>query len=846
MDGFITRLKRSPWFLPATTATLLLCLGPLCLLAGYLLVQWFLGRPAGQAGTAGTATTAAAETETPAPTPVVTSCDQPGMMALTTDLANLPPAGPGAPTPPSRPIQSIAFLDLPFPYDGGNENFGGTLAQFRQASQRTGAGGRINSFFDHFYPLYPAPQDPAVTFGREPAETPVAQNILLYNGALSSGDNYSGHPAYDFSTFVYRQPTTPVLAAADGVVYDVGEHSSGALFIKIRHTVPDTGDFLTVYWHLHPDEFFAAMQGRLGQPVTAGTRLGTMGNTGWSTGHHLHFEVRFDANRDGSFSADEVVDPYGFIPSAGQPADPWAQVASFLDARGQSYNHGPSVSNYLWVHPLGVVAVVPEESGQAAPDLGDVGGEGMALCVPAGSLPPGSSVYWSWSPDPVPTEELAGTGQACVLSVFDAQGDPVDRFEPPLMISLPLDEANLDDVERSTLAIYFLATGETEWVVLPTAVDYETGQATAFTDRPGQCALLGRPTHDLVRPETIIELSGSTAPNGAWYDEVMVALKSRDASGIARVEYSLDAGTTWQTYIAPFTVRANGVPEPLPEEMEESFGGGPGRFLVLAVSTDGAGNVEAPPAYRYFVIDPSQAPPATLGPTLTPSLTPTELPCQDLAFVTANVPVNVRRGPGTIYGVVGALPEGQTAEVIGRLADNTWWRVNLPNVTSPEQWVFGQVVTFSGDVSCVPVAAAPPTPTFTPTATPTPTPTLSQTPTPTATPSMTPTPTRGGAPPPTLISPIGNVDLGCSSIVNLTWQPVSGVASYQWELEIAATPTSPYDQWQSGTAAGTQTQVTAQVACGWWFRWRVRSVNSLGLPGPYSPYGYFSVEEPPA
>ncbi len=75
-------------------------------------------------------------------------------------------------------------------------------------------------------------------------------------------------------------------------------------------------------------------------------------------------------------------------------------------------------------------------------------------------------------------------------------------------------------------------------------------------------------------------------------------------------------------YTAPFTLTPNGVPQPLEpsDEVGETFGGGPGRFVVLASATDKAGNVEEPPAYRSVVIDPS------LAPTPTPTSTPTRRP----------------------------------------------------------------------------------------------------------------------------------------------------------------------------------------------------------------------------
>ena len=83
-----------------------------------------------------------------------------------------------------------------------------------------------------------------MTAGREPAGAPVGGQVLIFEGRLSESDFYSGHPALDFSTFVPRQPTTPVFAAGDGVVFDVGEHSSGAFFVKIRHAVEGMNDYL--------------------------------------------------------------------------------------------------------------------------------------------------------------------------------------------------------------------------------------------------------------------------------------------------------------------------------------------------------------------------------------------------------------------------------------------------------------------------------------------------------------------------------------------------------------------------------------------------------------------------
>jgi len=75
---------------------------------------------------------------------------------------------------------------------------------------------------------------------------------------------------------------TPIYATADGVVSHAGWSSGYGRLIKIRH---DFG-IETRYAHLN------AMDVRVGQRVSRGERIGAMGNSGRSTGPHLHYEIR--------------------------------------------------------------------------------------------------------------------------------------------------------------------------------------------------------------------------------------------------------------------------------------------------------------------------------------------------------------------------------------------------------------------------------------------------------------------------------------------------------------------------------------------------------------------------
>ncbi|SPJ23733.1 Murein DD-endopeptidase MepM [Palleronia abyssalis] len=75
---------------------------------------------------------------------------------------------------------------------------------------------------------------------------------------------------------------TPIATTADGVVTFAGRQSGYGNLVKIKH---DFG-IETRYAHM------SAIHVKVGQRVSRGDRIGDMGNTGRSTGTHLHYEVR--------------------------------------------------------------------------------------------------------------------------------------------------------------------------------------------------------------------------------------------------------------------------------------------------------------------------------------------------------------------------------------------------------------------------------------------------------------------------------------------------------------------------------------------------------------------------
>jgi hypothetical protein len=86
---------------------------------------------------------------------------------------------------------------------------------------------------------------------------------------------------------------------------------------------------------------------------------------------------------------------------------------------------------------------------------------------------------------------------------------------------------------------------------------------------------------------------------------------------------------------------------------------------------------------------------------------PTPTPPADdtpTAAFTANT--NCRRGASINHEIVTFLREGQTARIVGRNEDGTWWLIQVPG-TAVRCWVWGMFVQPHGDLSGVPFAESP-------------------------------------------------------------------------------------------------------------------------------------------
>jgi murein DD-endopeptidase MepM/ murein hydrolase activator NlpD len=160
------------------------------------------------------------------------------------------------------------------------------------------------------------------------SQAQVGVGLAMINGSLPLGKTIQGlHLNWPMTSFVITQPFgptsvlleppsgpykhfhtgidiaaplgTPVMAAADGVVVAVGHSGYGyGNYVVIAHG----GGVETLYGHL------LVTMAKAGDKVVRGQLIGLEGSTGFSTGPHVHFELRLN---------DQVIDPMPYLPVPG-------------------------------------------------------------------------------------------------------------------------------------------------------------------------------------------------------------------------------------------------------------------------------------------------------------------------------------------------------------------------------------------------------------------------------------------------------------------------------------------------------------------------------------------------
>lgn len=171
----------------------------------------------------------------------------------------------------------------------------------------------------------------------------------------------STHKAIDFTTGTPgRIAGSPIYASKAGTVVSIrrdddGEHGGGwgnAVLIRHDDTMVGGNCYYTRYAHMVSPPSF-----KTGDKVSQGDKLGAVGNTGKSTGYHLHFQIYFtSATRTdyGTFTAtaDFSVNPNSVSDFPGTPY-----------TEGQSFSVNYTKSPYITDDDINVIAGAADGDG---------------------------------------------------------------------------------------------------------------------------------------------------------------------------------------------------------------------------------------------------------------------------------------------------------------------------------------------------------------------------------------------------------------------------------------------------------------------------------------------------
>ncbi len=158
--------------------------------------------------------------------------------------------------------------------------------------------GRIRSVFSPGV-IQPVNQEESTAAGGEDVEVYMAEDNVCFapldttvkmvvpvNGEITSRFGYRNHPitgkfGIHNGTDIAAPEGTDILAAFDGRVEEIGFNKVRGNYILLSHG----GETKTLY--MHCSEIIAPK----GAVVRQGEVIARVGNTGWSTGPHLHFSI---------------------------------------------------------------------------------------------------------------------------------------------------------------------------------------------------------------------------------------------------------------------------------------------------------------------------------------------------------------------------------------------------------------------------------------------------------------------------------------------------------------------------------------------------------------------------
>ena len=115
------------------------------------------------------------------------------------------------------------------------------------------------------------------------------QHIKVTSPYGNRKDPFTGKAAFH-SGIDLKARNEEVLSMFDGYVEQIGEDSRSGRYVVLRH-----GDYQVSYCHL------SMVTAYEGEELLAGDAVGITGNTGRSTGEHLHITLRYKGERQNPY-----------------------------------------------------------------------------------------------------------------------------------------------------------------------------------------------------------------------------------------------------------------------------------------------------------------------------------------------------------------------------------------------------------------------------------------------------------------------------------------------------------------------------------------------------------------